>query len=977
MKRVLFFLMLIIVISMFSCTQGKYRTVMKTDNNGYKYETVTNDPLQARMYSLSNGLKVYLTVNKDEPRIQTIIGIRAGSASDPLETTGLAHYFEHLMFKGTHKIGTINWEEEEPLLKEISDLFEQHRATTDTAAKLAIYRKIDSLSVIAAKYVATNEYDKLVSSIGAKGTNAFTDYDLTGYINDIPSNELEKWLKLESERFGQVVLRLFHTELETVYEEYNMYNDMDQTRAEEALMASIFPKHPYGRDVLGLPEHLKNPSMVNIYNFYNTFYVPNNMAIVLSGDFDPDETIKLIDKYWGTKENKPLPEITQPKEDPITAPIIKEVSGPDAESVRLAYRFNGVNSEDEKYIRLIDQILSNSQAGLIDIDLNQQQKVLRSGSYSNFMRDYGLHEFYGNPREGQSLENVKDLLLGEIQKVKNGEFDDWMLQAVINDLRLSEIRQQENNMSRAFVLMSGFIDGTPRINQIKFLDDLEKISKEQVVQYSKDKFKDNYVVVYKRTGEKKDVKKVEKPPITAVPINREYQSEFYKEFSAISPEEIKPVFVDFEKEIGRDKITDGVDYFYMKNNTNELFSLNYIIDMGKNHDLNLPIAVNYLPYLGTDKYTPAQLRQEFFKLGISMGVSTGADRSYIYISGLEKSFEKGIELLEHVLSNAKADQEAYDEYVKGILKKRSDNKLNKNAILWNAMFNYGKYGTKSPTTDILTEEQLKSLNPENLTKMIKEMYSYKHKVFYYGQNDMAASKAIIEKFHKMPAELKDYPSPTQYTELDSDKNKVYFVDYDMTQANIVFLSKDQLFSKDLLPPARLFNEYFGGGMASIVLQEIRESRGLAYSAFAAYAQPDRPFKHNFTYAFVGTQADKLKIATDAMLAMMNQMPRAEKQFDLAKETIVKQINSERIIKEDIFWTYLSLLDLGINYDNRKDVYNNIPAMSLDDLNKFFDEHIQGKKYTFLVLGKKGSVDMNVLGQIGEVKELTLKEIFNY
>jgi predicted Zn-dependent peptidase len=383
------------------------------------------------------------------------------------------------------------------------------------------------------------------------------------------------------------------------------------------------------------------------------------------------------------------------------------------------------------------------------------------------MRDYGLHEFYGNPREGQSLENVKDLLLSEIQKVKNGEFDDWMLQAVINDLRFSEIRQQENNMSRAFILMSGFIDGTPRINQIEFLDDLEKISKEQVIQYARD----NYVVVYKRTGEKKDVKKVENPPITAVPINREYQSEFYKEFAAITPNEIKPVFVDFEKKISRDKITDGVDYFYMKNNTNELFSLNYIIDMGKNHDLNLPIAVNFLPYLGTDKYTPAQLRQEFFKLGISMGVSTGADRSYIYISGLEKSFEKGIELLEHVLSNAKADQEAYDEYVKGILKKRSDNKLNKNAILWNAMFNYGKYGSKSPTTDILAEEQLKRLNPENLTKMIKEMYSYKHKVFYYGQGDMAASKAIIEKFHKMPAELKDYPSPTQYTELDSDKKQ--------------------------------------------------------------------------------------------------------------------------------------------------------------------------------------------------------------
>ncbi len=977
MKRALLFILLMGVISMFSCMQGNYRVLKKTDKNGYTYETVTGDPLQARIYTLKNGLKVYLSVNKDEPRIQTLIGVRAGSTYDPVETTGLAHYFEHMMFKGTRKIGTVDWADEEPLLNEISDLFEQRRAATDSAEKLAIYHKIDSLSVEAAKYVATNEYDKIVSSIGAKGTNAGTTYDMTVFLNDIPSNELDKWAMLESERFSDVVLRLFHTELETVYEEYNMYNDMDRSRADEELMKAVFPTHPYGRDVIGLPEHIKNPSMVNIYKFYHTFYVPDNMAIVLAGDFDPEEAVQIIDKYWGNKESKPLPKIVQPKEEPITGPIIKTITGPDAEFVTMAFRFDGTNSEDEKYVTLIDQILSNSQAGLIDLDLNQEQKVLRAGSYTNFMRDYGLHEFYGNPRQGQSLEDVKELLLAEIQKVKNSEFENWMPQAVINDLRLSEIRRQESNMARAFTLMSGFIDGTSRTDQVKFLDDLEKITKEQIVQYARDHYKDNYVVVYKKIGEKTGIRKVQKPSITSVPINREYQSNFYKDFSAITPEEIKPVFVDFEKEIARDTMPQGIDYFYMKNNTNELFSLNYIIDMGKNNDLYLPIAVNYLPYLGTDKYTPAQLRQEFFKLGVTMGVNTGNDRSYIYISGLQKSFEKGVGLLEHVLANAKADQKAYDEYVKGILKKRSDSKLNKNTILWGALFNYGKYGQKSPFTDILTEEQLTNTDPESLTKMIKELYSYKHKVFYYGQDNMQNAKAVIEKYHHVPAGLKDYPAATEYAELDFDKNKVYFVDYDMTQANILFLSKDQLFDNALQPPARLFNEYYGGNMASIVWQDIRESKGLAYAAFAAYSQPDRPYKHNFTYAYVGTQADKLKTAVDAMLAMMDEMPRAEKQFDLAKESIVKQINSERIINEDIFWTYLSKLDLGLNYDTRKDVYDQVPAMTMDDLNNFFDEHISGKKYTFLVIGKKGDMDMNVLRQLGDLKELSLQEIFNY
>ncbi len=970
--------MLAILLSgMISCTTEKYKVETKTDPNGYTYETVTNDPLGTRIYTLGNGLKVYLSVNTDQPRIQTLIPVRVGSALDPVETTGLAHYFEHLMFKGTQRIGTTNWEAESMLIQQISDLFEAHRATDDPAQKLAIYKKIDSIAQLSAQYVATNEYDKLISSLGAKGTNAGTSYDMTVYINDIPSNELNRWLKLESERFGDVVLRLFHTELETVYEEFNMYSDQDDSRASEAMMKALFPDHPYGRDVLGLPEHLKNPSMVNIYNFYRTYYVPNNIAIILSGDLDPDKTIQLVDQYFGEKKPGELPVVTQPVEQPITAPVVRDISGPDAESVSLAFRFNGFTSEDRKYVTLLDQLLSNSQAGLIDLDLNQQQKVLRAGSYGYFLKDYGSHQFFGTPREGQTLEEVKDLLLGEIEKVKKGEFDDWMLEAVINDFRLSEIRQQENNSSRAFIMMSGFINGVDRKDQLAFIDEMEKITKDDLVRFANERYGANYVVVYKRYGEKDKIEKVEKPPITPVPVNRDLQSEFAKEFAQIPSDEVKPVFIDFEKEINKEPMEEGVEFFYMKNPANELFSLNYIIDMGKNHDLNLPIAVNYLPYLGTDKYSPAELQKEFFRYGLRMGVNAGNDRSYVYISGLQKSFEKGIELLEHVLSSVKPDSAAYQEYVKGILKERDDRKKNNNTILWSAMFNYGKYGPVSPYTDILDEPGLNAIDPSALTDLIKNIYGYEHKIFYYGQEEMTKVKELVAARHTVAEPLKEYPQPIQYPELDTKENQVYFVNYDMTQVNLLLLSKDQLFDKSLYPAARLFGEYFGSGLSSIVFQEIRESRGLAYTAFAAYAMADKPDRSNFNYAFVGTQADKLMDATDAMLGLMNEMPRAELSFNMAKESIIKQINSERIIKAQVFWTYLSNLDRGINYDIRKDVYDQVQTMTLDDLNMFFDQHIKGKAYTYLVLGNKNELKLDKLSKIGPVRELTLEEIFNY
>ena len=977
MKK-LSYLLIVAALVITSCTSEKHRTLTTTDTNGYRFEYVTNDPMGTRIYTLDNGLKVFLSINKDEPRIATRIAVRAGSTSDPEQTTGLAHYFEHMMFKGTSKIGALNWEEEKPLLDIISDLFEKHRDATNPEEKLGIYKKIDSLSAIAATYVAANEYDKMVSSIGAKETNAGTSYDYTTYINDIPKNEFEKWLKLESERFSNIVLRLFHTELETVYEEYNMYQDMDRSRAQQVLMETLFPNHPYGRQVIGLAEHIKNPSMKNIYQFAETFYVSNNMVIALSGDLEFDETIQLIVKYFGDYQQKELPELTQPVEKPIEEPILKEVYGPDAENISLAFRFDGDNSEDHKMVTMIDMILSNSQAGLIDLNLVQKQKVLRAGSSPFFMKDYGVQYLYGAPREGQSLDEVKDLLLSQIEMIKNGDFEDWMMEAIVNQMRLYEIYSTENNSSRVGTYVDVFVKEIPLAKKLGFINELESITKDEIVKFANEKFLDNYVVVYKKVGETINAKKVEKPPLTPISINREYQSDFYKEFTSVNTDPIEPVFVDFKKEIDENELAPGVDLYYVENKSNEIFRLNYIVDMGKNHNKEFPLAVDYLPYLGTDKYSAAELQQEFFKLGLSFGVNTGNERSYVFITGLSKSFQVAIELLEHVLANAKPDRQAYQDYVDGILKKRSDSKLSKNAILWGGMLNYGIYGKHSAFRDILSESDLKSIAPSELIDLLKGITSHEHMIYYYGPATMEVVGQQLRVHHFIPDELQPISEPAVYKQLNNETNKVYFVDYDIMQANIVMVSKGTGFNKDLIPPSKLFGEYFGSGLSSILFQEIRESRALAYTAFASYAIPGKPDRNNILYGFVGTQSDKLIDATDAMLELMNEMPKAEKQFDLAKESIIKKINTERIIKDAIFWTFLSNKDKGIDYDIRRDVYKNMQTIGLVEFeNNFFNQNIKGQKFTFLVQGKKDLINFQLLGKIGEVEQLSLEEVFNY
>ncbi|MBP7497634.1 MAG: insulinase family protein [Bacteroidales bacterium] len=977
-KFKLLFLSFSLVLFLQSYSQKKYETKKSTDINGFTYEYVENDPIQARIYTLKNGLKIYLSVNKDEPRLQTYIAVKAGSTYDPPQTTGLAHYLEHMMFKGSSKIGTINWDKEKAELDKISDLYELLLKTTDPEKKKIIYRKIDSISTVASKYAVPNEYDKLMSSLGAKGTNAYTSNERTVYVNDIPANEIEKWLILESERFSLLVLRLFHTELETVYEEFNMYQDNDNRKVIEALFAGLFAKHPYGtQTVIGRAEHLKNPSMVNIHKYKEIYYRPDNMAVCLSGDLDFDKTIQLIDKYFGAFiPNNNLPAKQKISEEPIKQPIIKTVYGPTAEFMNLAYRFNGKKSIDEKYITLINMLLSNGKAGLIDLNLKQKQKVLNAGSWTYILQDYGMLNLYGTPREGQSLEQVKDLLLTEINKIKKGEFPDWLLGAVINDLKLSNIKSFESNSGRASAFVDAFANSVPWADRLTFIDELEKISKQDIINFANKNFTDNYVVVYKKTGKDENVVKVEKPTITPININRDNQSEFYNNFSKIKSERINPVFVDFDKEISKTKINNNIELNYIQNNSNELFSAYYIFDMGLKNNKLLPLAFNYFKYLGTNKYSPEQLKQEFYKLGIDYGVSSGNERAYIYINGLGQSAEKGLQLLEHFINNVKADKQIYNDFVDGIIKERNNAKLDKGTILWSAMSSYAKYGKTSPFTDILSTDELKALNPEILTDIIKDLFNYKHYIFYYGSFPNNIIKSLFDKIHTTK-NLKDYPPAKIYKELSITSSQVYLVDYDMVQSNLAMLTDDGFFDPKLLPETRLFNEFYGSGLSSIVFQEIRESKALAYSAYSNYMLAQKTNNRNYLSAYIGTQPDKLKTAIDAISGMLNKMPKADKQFEVSKDDIMKKIESERITKENIFWTYLSNKDRNLYYDTRKDIYEKMKTISLNEFSAFFNKHISGKKYTYLILCNKKNIDLNLVQKLGDYKELSLEEIFNY
>ena len=948
----------------------------------YQYKTYPNDPLNVREYTLDNGLKVFMSVYKDAPKIQTYIAVRAGSRNDPHETTGLAHYLEHMMFKGTQRLGTTNWEKEKVLIQKIEDLFEAYRMFDDPQTRAAIYHKIDSLSYEASKIAVANEYDKAMTAIGSTGTNAFTSNDYTMYVENIPNNQLETWCEIQADRFQNLVLRLFHTELETIYEEKNMSLTKDNRKVNDAMFAALFPHHPYGNQTtLGSQEHLKNPSMRNIRNFVATYYVPNNICISMAGDFDPDQAIRIIDKYWGNMKPGNVPELKFEREKPITSVITKNVSGLDAENTVRAYRLDSGNgSHDAMLADLLESVLNNGKCGLIDININQQQRCMGAYAGCYTLNDYGAFMFGGQPMQGQTLEQVQALFDEQISLVKQGKFDDWMLEAAINNMKLAIMKRAESNNSRASQMAYAYVEHRNWGDVCNEINELTKITKAELVAFAHRLFQDkNYVIINKLKGEPEPILKVSKPPITPIEVGRDNESAFLKEIKARQVKPIEPVFVDFSKDLTKSKLKNGAEVLYVQNTENKTFNLIYRFDFGYRAGQlgkTLDLAADVLEYLGTSKHTPEQLQQEFYKLACNYSVSVGQENINISLSGLSENMFKAMLLVDEILTDVQPNEQALQMLVARILKGRENAKHNQQNC-FRALGNYGIYGADSPTLDILNETQLKAYTCKQLTDALHGLFNYKHRVLYYGPESIDNFKATANKLYyqmnkKAPANKKITPKAVS-------ENTVYFVDYNANQTYMREHFRGEKFNTKNEAVMDIFNEYFGGSMNAIVFQEMREKRSLAYSAQSYYATPSDKDGYFTNAAIIATQNDKLIDAMNAFNELFDQMPESEANFLMAKDAMMSGIRTARTTKMGIINSYLNYEKMG--YDMKKSraqiLFEAYPKVTMQDIVNFNHKYIKGQKKVYMCLGKEADMDFNALAKFGKVKKLKLEDIFGY
>lgn len=939
------------------------------------------DPLQVKHYKLSNGLSLYLSVNHNEPRIHTNIAFRAGSKYDPAEATGLAHYMEHMLFKGSSQLGTLNWAEEHKLLEKIADLFEEYRKTTDSDRRKVLYAEIDQLSQEATRWVAPNEYDRLATALGSRDTNAYTGLEQTVYVNDIPANELERWFQLESERFRNLALRLFHTELETVYEEFNIGQDNDFRKSHHALLSLLFPNHRYGTEtIIGRPEHLKTPSIRLIESFFSTYYVPNNMAIVLAGELDPEEAVMLAERYFGDYKPKEFQPHIFGEQPVLTTPVRKEVLGQESPYLIMGWRLNAGRTEEGLMAALVQHLLHNQQAGIIDLNINQEQKALEAEAFAWLMEDYSILGLFGKPRDGQTLEELEALLLEQMRMLAAGEWDEWLLEACIKDMKLGDTKGHDSNDARVSAVTNCFVLGIPWEDYIRRFGWLQARTKEDVMAFVRERCPLHaFAAVYKRQGTDSSVIKVEKPSITPIELKREEFSEFGREFLSRPPARMLPVFADFEKGIYRQTLQPGLEFHYVNNPTNDAFRLDYIFELGKLHSRELSLAVSYFPYLGTSKLSAADIQRSFFRLGLHFDVLIYDERCHLSLTGLEESVAAGMELVEHILSDLQPDEDTWSLVREDILLKRTNAKQDRSIILREALGSYARYGSGSPFTYRLNQEELGALTPDQLVRELQQLRNYEHRIYYYGRKQPETILQLIRQHHTSPVTLLPPPPCPRFEQLPTEQDEVLFVHFPLVQTDLMMMSRGTpQFNLEEYNLQDLYNEYFGYGLSSIVFQEIREAKGLAYSTYAYYSSPDRKDRAHYLRAYAGTQPDKVADALPALRNIIEEMPVVPEGIEQARQSLIQRIESDRISPRRLYWEAQGSWDLGHSHDLLRNMYDALQHLPSAGLLDFHRKYVQGRRYKLLVLGDENQVPLDFLQSAhGPIRKLSLEEIFGY
>ena len=951
MKKTLFFLIALLFCGLVSAQTG----------------------LKTKTYHLDNGLKVVLCENHDQPEIYGAVYVHAGSKNDPTDATGMAHYFEHIMFKGTDRIGTINWEKEKVYLDSISMMYDKLHETTDPAARNDIQMKINELSIASTDYAIPNEVDVILTQMGGKSLNAGTSYDMTMYYNIFPSNQLSKWMDVYVERFRNPIFRLFQSELEAVYEEKNMYGDGPINAFSEYMFKETFGEHPYGRPVIGYTEHLKNPQPAKMREFYNTYYVANNMTLILVGDFNTEEIEPMIAEKFGTWRRGELP-----KEPTYTLP---KFNGPTIKEVRMtpvkmgALIFPGIKNSDPDMIPLsmACSIFFNGETGLAD-KLTLENKLMGAMLMPLSLEDHGANLMLIIPKlVGQSHEEAEALVFECLDQLKRGDFSDELFEAVRMDMLMGRLRATEDLYKLANLFLEMESSGQTYEEFLAETERIKKITKEEVVAIANKYFGNDYLDVRSKMGFP-DKDKVEKPnwkPLEAK--NTNMKSDFAKMIEAEEVPEVTPQVITFGEDVKITDISDGFKLYSAINPANDIFELKFHFNYGLLDDPDLHRASSYKSMQGTEDMGYQEFALELQKMGASINTYTDDNEYVVSITGFEKDLERLLDLCYQKLYNPSNDESQIAVLADG---EKMDIQTRKDdASTWaRAVKEYALYGERSIYLNTVSLKEWSKRSGKELLAEVAEPLKYDGYVTYSGNQYPDVMVASIKAHHILP--LKPLKREETYRlETNFTEPQVFFApNKKFRQSNIWFHVPGEKLSLEDEAMASLFSKYFGTDMYSIVFQEIREFRSLGYTAYANYGYDYLERKPGMLYGFLGTQGDKTLDGIDAFSGLIKDMPERIEKFNASKEALLKSRASNYVTFRNKPGTVQNWMKKGYSHDPRTETTEIIRKAEYKDVESFYNRMIKGRPVVIMMSGPK-SVKAKDLTKYGEVTKLKYKNIF--
>lgn len=928
---------------------------------------LADDKLGVTIHRLQNGMTVYISSNREKPRFNAWIAVRAGSRHDPPDSTGLAHYLEHMMFKGTDKYGTRDFEKEKPHLDRIAELYDQLRATDDPARRQAIFADIDKETVASSQHSIANEFGTMYGKLGVTGINAFTWHDMTVYISDVPSNRLRAWARVEGERFQNPQFRLFYPELEAVYEEKNRSLDNIGRRIDYALHQAMFPKHPYGtQPTIGLVEHLKTPAYGDMVEFYKRWYVPNNMAIVLAGDIDAATALPVLEEAFGSWQPKALEAPAKAELPTLSGRSEIELLAKGENSVNMAWQTVGFNHPDMPALLVMDLLMANQKSGLIDVELVLSQKLPKAHSEPRFYREAGYFLMYGAAREGQSHAQVEALLNGVLGKLKRGEFSQEDIDAVVLQQEISEQRELESNTARVNKMAGAFWNHTPWSDAARRSARLRAVSKDDVVRVANQYLGDNFLVI-KRTKGEHSPPKIDKPKITKIDIDPARKSAFAGSVAAMPATELEPEWLQAGTHYQRMTLPAG-ELLYAHNKVNDLFTVDYIFEVGRRKLPLLCFALDLLERSGTDQLSATALQQRLWRTGTDISFQCGVDELTVRVTGIERNLQDSLALLDSWLRSVKLTNESVLKFVSNRLSERKD-ELEEPRFINQALSQYGRLGKDSPALIVPSNAQLKNVKPAELAQLLGSLPDHKHKTLYFGPHTSAqVTQAVAWGQNHRPLKAR---GPTRFRRT-SGETKIFFVHRDVAQSQISIV-----FPQPPMPAAdRAMAEFLNQYLPRLIFQEIREARGLAYSAWAFYAASERPADDSALRGQIGTQSDKTVEALATMLELLRQLPEQPERFATTKQKLEQRFRSSRVEPRWITRWVHSWDEAGHASDPRPAWWQAIQGYQPSTLSDFVKRFAAGD-VVIAIMGNRDRFDMNALKKLGQVEEVQVESLVGY